>query len=487
VVAWALLAAALACSRPVPEAAPRPRAATAIPDQATTPAPLSIVRTEGQVWRARAGAGEKPAGAGEVAPGDVLSAGENGRVFLRLADGRELVLEPRARLRVGAQAGGALSVELERGEILSRSPARAPTGEGLALTVLTPMGITRVPNEAGEARIAVRDELVQIDVGVGQIAFLDRTGRETTAAANQRIEVSVGALRLLPLGGAAERPATDVVLPTQRGLRVYADGLREVTLSWPSELRGAEVEVARDAGFKQLLRTEKASLTQLTVPAPRRGELFWRVAGGEGPAARRLLGHARFRPDRPPSALDLARPQNLIEEAGQATTVYFQAVRPDLTFSFAPTSGAQRYRLRIFRAGALEAPLFEDVIAGTRASVPASVLDEGDYLWHAQALDGTGRALGGGRMNKLTIAYDNALTTLAIASPRPGERIAGNEVKVSGVAPLGSRLYVNGRHAPTDEKGRFDMRIQASPSVVFRLVGKNGGESYWVRKLRVGS
>jgi hypothetical protein len=90
-------------------------------------------------------------------------------------------------------------------------------------------------------------------------------------------------------------------------------------------------------------------------------------------------------------------------------------------------------------------------------------------------------------MNKLTIAYDNALTTLAIASPRPGARVEGDEVKVSGVAPLGSRLYVNGRPAPIDDKGRFDMRIQPSPSVVFRLVGRNGGESFWVRKLRVGS
>jgi hypothetical protein len=54
-----------------------------------------------------------------------------------------------------------------------------------------------------------------------------------------------------------------------------------------------------------------------------------------------------------------------------------------------------------------------------------------------------------------------------------------------GVAPLGSRLFVNGRPAPLDAKGRFHMKVEAAPALVFRLVGRGGAESFWLRRLEV--
>jgi hypothetical protein len=37
-----------------------------------------------------------------------------------------------------------------------------------------------------------------------------------------------------------------------------------------------------------------------------------------------------------------------------------------------------------------------------------------------------------------------------------------------------------------DGKGRFQVQVERSPAVVFRLL-RNGSESYWVRRVRLGS
>jgi hypothetical protein len=102
-------------------------------------------------------------------------------------------------------------------------------------------------------------------------------------------------------------------------------------------------------------------------------------------------------------------------------------------------------------------------------------------------LDARGAELAGGKMNKLDLVYDNALTRLAIGSPKPNDLATGPEVSALGVAPLGSKLYINGRPARLDDKGRFAEKVGRTPAVVFRLVSKNGNESYWIRKLRGGS
>jgi hypothetical protein len=275
-----------------------------------------------------------------------------------------------------------------------------------------------------------------------------------------------------------------VVLPTARGLRVYADVLGDVTLSWPPQGEGAVVEVAGDADFKDLLVAGRPGGNSVTVPAPRRDDLYWRVTS---PGGKTLIGHARFEPDPRRSVLDLEHPQNLVSEGGPMTTVYFQGVVPALTFAYAARPGAARYRLRVYRAGALDQPIVERVVAEARCPLEAGVLAEGSYLWHAVPLDAQGAERGGGRMNKLELVYDNALTRLAIGSPKPNELATGPEVQALGVAPLGSKLFINGKPARLDDKGRFAEKVPRAPALVFRLVARNGSESYWIRKVRVRS
>jgi hypothetical protein len=632
---FALLVAAAACRRRPP------------PPPPVAPPVATVVRAEGAVWRARAGGAREAVAGGEVSEGDVLSTGADGTAVVRLGPGRELELQPEARVKLRRE-GGEVVAEVERGRVVSRS-----TGEGgrLTMTVLTPFGITRVPAGRSEATIHVTDEGVRIDVievSLGKIAFVDRSGTSVTAGTGEAIEVKLGRVELVHatpppeperlevllssesgpllvrapgerrftprraapapagtgyrlgtaqararllapglrvrLGGGAtgqvgdaarsaegrqfdlslekgtalvsleggqahqlvlpgrhpvtvratepttlaitagrdgetldvvagsaeveagggrqrvgpgqraqvqgkrlrvgSRPPSDVVLPTARGLRVYADVLGDVTLSWPAAGEGsAFLEVASDPDFKDLLASGRPAGNSVTVPAPRRDDLYWRVTRG----GKTLLGHARFDPDPRRSVLDLEHPQNLVSESGPVTTVYFQSVVPALTFAWGARPGAARYRLRVYRAGALDRPLVERVVAELRAPVEAGVLAEGSYVWHAVPLDATGAELAGGRLARLELVYDNALTRLAIGSPKPNEVATGPEVEALGVAPLGSKLYINGKPARLDGKGRFAEKVPRAPALVFRLVTRNGSETYWVRKLRVGS
>jgi hypothetical protein len=507
-----LLGLALACRReqPQPLAAPVPAAAAA-PVIAAPEVKLTDV--SGQVTRTRASqqvvALDEP-----LAPSDVVVTGADGAAVLRLPDGRALSLQPNSRVRIKTARAGELVVEIEHGQLLSRVPAQLGDGvPAITLDILTPLGVVHVPRSEHESAITVRPEKVTVAVAVGEIDFVDRTGQPSHAGASQQLEVSLGGIELLSskaaepaprsdprtlapgevvdLSGrlrATARRGTEVALPPARGLRVYADALAQVSLTWPEDLADAVIEVASDAKFEKLALMARPTGTSLRLPAPRRGQqLNWRISGTTGGARRTLLGHARFLPDRARSLLDLSHPRNLVADTGQVTTVYFQSVLPALTFSFAARPGAASYRVQVFRAGDLAHPIQEDEVQQTTCALAAGALGEGSYLWHAVALDGRGQEVSGGLMNKLEIVYDNPLNTLAIGSPKPGEAVAGPQVDVTGAAPVGSRLFVNGHPVPLDPKGRFEVRVERSPSLVFRLVAGDGSESYWVRQLRTRS
>jgi hypothetical protein len=413
-----------------------------------------------------------------------------GTLFEVAPEGKARLLAGGVRARLGPGAAGRVG-----------GASRAPDGLRLALgldrgaALLTFEGAGKDQLLLGDpaAPVVVRiDEPTTISVVSGRhgptLTVLAGAADVSVGESRQHLDSSVLAqvtasgLRALP------RRQSDVILPTARGLRVYADRLREVTLSWPAALGQVTVEVAEDPDFKDLITAGRTATGWVTVPAPSRADLHWRVTARNGGVERVLIGQARFAPDRRRSVLDLERPRNLVTETEPVTTVYFQSALPALTFAFAARPGAERYRLRVYRDDQLAVPVVDKVVTDTHCAVDATPLHEGRYVWHAVGLDGLGRELGtGGRMNKLELTYDNALTTLAIGTPRPGEPVTGPRVDASGVAPLGSKLYINGQPAPLDAKGRFAVSLESKPALVFRLVGRDGVERYWVRRLRVRS
>jgi len=256
-----------------------------------------------------------------------------------------------------------------------------------------------------------------------------------------------------------ERPSA-LVLPTSTRLRVFGNPLDKVSLSVPPGKRAA-VEVAQDRQFRHRVFSGSARAPFVTVPAPAHGDLYWRLAGQH-----ELAGHARFLPD----AADPDRPvTNVVSEGRLSTTIHFQGAQPKLTFVFAPSPDAARYQVKVSRGDRV---VLERTVSEPLCEVAPGTLGEGRYSWTALPLGEDGAPLGRRPVNKLELAYDNARSTLAIT--RMGEGA------VEGVAPLGAKLFVNGTSIALDEKGRFATKVNARV-VVFRLLGSDGSESYWVR------
>jgi len=256
-----------------------------------------------------------------------------------------------------------------------------------------------------------------------------------------------------------------LLLPPSTRLRVFGNPLTKVSLAVPPGKHGA-IEVARDPGFKRPIYSGPARAPFVTVPAPARGDLYWRLAGQSD-----LSGHARFLPD-----LTGGRgvTKNVVSEGLPSTTINFQGSPPALTLTFAEAPAATSYQVRVYRMG-VEEPLVERTVTEGRCELGAGTLADGHYLWTVIPLDGNGRALGKRAMNKLELAYDNARSTLAITRVDDGQ--------VQGVAPLGARLFVNDAPATVDGKGRFSLKVGGARVLVFRLVDAEGAESYWIRNV----
>ncbi|MBI3184094.1 MAG: hypothetical protein HYZ28_18330 [Myxococcales bacterium] len=388
------------------------------------------------------------------------------------------------RIRLGGGTTGQVGAAVREGE--ERRYGLTIEG-GEATLLFTGQGRRKVALESGgrklelhvdaeaSATLAQTKKGPRLSVTGGELELVSE-GRSEHVKAGQLAELGKQGLKV------EDRAAAPVVLPAERRVRVYANGLDSVAVSWPSGVDpSSTAQVATDSSFAELIAVGPADGGAITVPPPAKGVLHWRVLSPGGQVLHD--GRALFDRDSERSALDLSHQGTEIAETGQVATVYFQSVVPSLTFIIPPHEAAARYRLRVWAATDLAKPIVEQTVEGTRCPLEAGALGEGSYVWYAAPLDATGGELAGGRMNKLEIVYDNKMTTLAIARPKPLERV-GPEVEAAGVAPLGSRLYVNGRSALLDEKGRFSLRLPRVEMVVFRLVAQDGSESYWVRHVR---
>ncbi|HEY3450277.1 MAG TPA: hypothetical protein VGK67_28235 [Myxococcales bacterium] len=336
-----------------------------------------------------------------------------------------------------------------------------------------PNGTAEVEGD-GEATLAwARDAKtgrLEVQAGSVQVRY---QGQTQALSAGDSAKLSKG----ISLGPRKAPPA--VSLPAGRRVRVFANGLREVALTWPTLPGAKRIEVSLDPAFKEVLLSGAATGNQIAAAAPAQGELNWRVLGERGgePLAR---GRASFGPERV-VAMAGGHPINEVAETGLKATVYYQSVLPALVFSFPAVEGASKYRVRVYKADELIKPLVDKTVTERRFAAEPGKLAEGGYLWNATPLGAAGNELAGGRMNRLDIVYDNAMVALTIQEPGPGPLGAGAEIKTRGVAPLGSKLFVNGKSAALDPQGRFELSVPRAATLVYRLVGADGSESYWLR------
>ena len=326
----------------------------------------------------------------------------------------------------------------------------------------------------GEARLAVRRTAAGylVDALTGQVTLVRgdarqalRAGERATVAAAMRVD----SLAQAPLA-----------LGVVDGAEVFHSGLHEVALTWEGAGE-AEVEVAEDAAFTRPVLSGTVFQSFVNVPAPSRGSLHWRVRRKDGT---QVTGHATFAPER--AVRTLARVRNVVPEGPDKTTIYYQDKPPAVTFTYGAESNAARYRVAVYRVGALDSPVTERTVTDTRAALDAGALGEGSYLWSVTPLSATGAQLKGGRMNKLELVYDNSVQELIVAAPRNGQP-GGARVRASGVAPVDARLSINGRPVPLDGKHRFSTWVEpvgSPPVLVFKMTRPGAPAVHTVRTLK---
>ncbi len=373
---------------------------------------------------------------------------------------------------------------------------RLPSGNGVVTQVSTgPAGNAVELDVGGPVQLGLDGKTPSAVTFGGKNPLTVKGKTESTAFVNKgRIEVLMGELELETNGktqvvkagevasisakgvDVASRPRPLLVLPMGKKVRVYAKRLGEVGLSLPDE--GGRAQVANDAAFTDVTLSGAAK-DFVAVAAPAAGELHWRTLDENGEA--KATGQVRFLADTG-GAHDETSHGDVVAETGLKATVYFQSAVPTLTFTFPQAEGAKGYRFKVYRASDLKTPLVEKKANENKLTVEPGVLTEGGYVWYASPLDDAGNEKGGGRMNKMDIIYDNSLTTLSITSPHDGDRAEG--AKAQGTAPLGSKLFINGKAAALDSSGRFSLPLGKAETVVFRVVSADGSESYWLRHLK---
>lgn len=411
----------------------------------------------------------KPGDVVRVKAGKLSLAPEGSSTRLALLKGAEVGIVE-SRRGPGREA---TALDLKKGEL----EVSAPKGQSTRVAVAG--GITLVSDLGGQYALRRTGSGFDVDALAGDVT-IEREGQPATV-------VPGGQSARIPLKGApAVRAASreGVVLPSRQGLRVYHQSLKQVSLSWDDAGAADEkwrVQVASDPSFTNLVRDGVVHDNFLTVPVPPKGAWYWKVFKGDVEHAK---GGATFAPE--PRSHDLSRLKNVVPEGAETTTIFFQDKDkpPVVTFTWGKDDAAAKYAVKVYREGQLGTPVAERAVSESQVSLPENTLLEGKYLWSVTPLDAKGGELKGGRMNKLHMVFDNAVSSLSIKSPRNGDP-GGKSVSAVGVAPVGSKLFINGKSVPLDQQARFDTTVSpaAGGRVIFRLL-HNGAEIYTVRTVR---
>ncbi|MDP3231918.1 MAG: hypothetical protein Q8N26_04020 [Myxococcales bacterium] len=332
-------------------------------------------------------------------------------------------------------------------------------------------------------------ELGELKVGGGS----ESSVAVTQVGKKKRVEVRAGEVAVTVNGVATTLKAGDAVLvdaggaavapPTRPGLvvnaltrvRVAAD-VKELGLQFPADTN--RVQVARDPDFAAPFITGTVG-KQVVVPLSSKAPMFFRVIDAQGQPTKQ--GRIDFTPDTA-SARDTATRTDTVAETGLRATVFYQSKVPALTFQFAAQPDTKAWNFILVSAGALQAPIVERKTSESKLVLDPGVLKEGEYFWSATPLDGNGAPKAGVRMNKLSVVYDNARTSLLIDRPLAGER-ASPSTTASGVAPRSVQLFINGKLVRPDDSGRFSVKVGAVDQVIFRVV-TGETEAWWLRKLK---
>jgi len=153
--------------------------------------------------------------------------------------------------------------------------------------------------------------------------------------------------------------------------------------------------------------------------------------------------------------------------------------------------GKKDFRLEVAADSAFAQPVLRGTVH--RSFVNLAAPSKGALFWRVLDKEGTAVARGSASFSGEQSGResgedaDGSAAPLVVRSPKNGELVKGNRIVASGVAPAGSRVLVNGKAAPIDERSRFELAVAPvgrPPLAIFRLLRTSEPEVIVVRVLR---
>lgn len=412
-----------------------------------------------------------------VEAGDLLRTGAGSATFAARDSRAKIVVGSNSEVGIGeVPAGSGLeeaALDLRKGAMVINMPI------GIKRKLRTADGYSLTANDGAQFSVARSKTGLDLNMIVGELVVEHDGMQSVTVRGAQSAKLATtGATTSIDL-------AKETLTLPSRSYRLYHPNVGNAALTWEGESGTAfHVIVGNEPTLAKPVIDGIIKQPWLNVNVPARGGLYWRVLIGEKQIAR---GAVQAAPER--ATGELGRLRNEVPEGAEKTVIYYQDKPPSVTFLWKPpadiTPVPAEYRLQVYNERDLTKPIEERMSKTTTLQLPENALGEGNYAWSVTPLDAKGQALAGGRMTKLEMVYDNAVSELVIKAPRNGDA-GGASVPVIGIAPFKTRVSANGQLLPLDDKARFNSKVApVGKRVVFRTAGE-GGEQFIVRQLRRG-
>ena len=417
-------------------------------------------------------------------PGTTVRTAKMGGVELLDPAGGRVLLGPRSTARFEGtfktRTGREGQLRLDRGQ--ARVVLRRDGGSGATQEVVTPMASVKTSAAGLTADVTVLAQANSTKVVV-------HTGQAEIHAADKMVTIKAGQmLQVGPKGFKADPSALPPArLRAQEGKKthIFFDRkIQQIRLSWKADAdERSDLEVSAKEDFSELFLREPVVGPEFNLHRRDHPTLFWRVVRADGTTG--ATGSLRYERD-PFSKARADAATNVVPDTGIKTTVVFQGKVPALTFKWQAHGDAASYLVQVFSEDELEKPVLTQHAKKTRLILPAGKLSEGTYFWYQLAQDADGKELKASQMNKLVLIFDNAVRLLRIDSPHPGQRAKGGQMQVTGLAPVGAKLTVNGKLVSVSADGRFSRALSGvgrGAVLVFRLQRKGRADVIFTRHL----
>lgn len=281
-----------------------------------------------------------------------------------------------------------------------------------------------------------------------------------------------------------EAPSERIVFPAgATGTVFYTRNTPAIGLDWPGLTTEDQYDVAlaRDSKFRKTVITKQTDESQVTVSQLAAGTYWWRARGPEG-----KTHTGSFSVRRAAGAVPRERQVNRVTEDYDSAKIIFQRQVPAIEFHWKRDRRVNGgYELKLSKKKDFSKVLVSHRSRTSPIRLPAGTLSEGNWYWRIERVMANGTVLYPGKARQLRVLFDNTVPGLEITSPADGARVTGEEVRVSGLAPHGIKLLVNGAPVDVDAQGRFSTRLPidpVDPRLVFQTL-RGRTLSYYVREI----